>query len=110
MEDKTDFIFEDKKFNRANSNYHENIKKNIFISNITNSKIFNFILFEIIFLLLPNKIRTLKSIEIKVNKIGYNQIFGDEYTAPIPDRIIFNDRPLLILNKIIYVQSLGNSI
>ena len=79
--------------------------------NQTNSyKNINFVLFEIIFLLLLNKIGAIYLIEINVNKIGYNQIFSDEYTGTMPDRIIFNERPLLIIDKIIYVQSLDNSI
>ena len=116
MENKTDIISQNK-INRANPDKFENIKIIKFIQKSTKinlsqkySKIFNYILFEIIFLLLPNKIRTINLIEIKVNKIGYNQIFGDEYTDLIPDRIIFNERPLLILNKIIYVHSLDNLI
>ena len=117
MENKTDIISQNKNINRANPDKFKNIKIIKFIPksakiNLSQkySKIFNFILFEIIFLLLPKKIGSINLIEIKVNKIGYNQIFGDEYTDLIPDRIIFNERPLLILNKIIYVQSLDNSI
>ena len=117
MEYKTDIISKDKIINKSNSNKNETIKKNRLISKITKinlsqkySKTINFFLFEIIFLLLPNIIISEFSIEIKVNKVGYNQIFSDEYKGPLPKRIIYNEIPILILNKKIEVNSSDNRI
>ena len=117
MEYKTDIIFKDNIINKSNSNKNETIKKNRLISKITKinlsqkySKTINFFLFEMVFLLLPNIIISEFSIEIKVNKVGYNQIFSDEYKGPLPKRIIYNEIPILILNKKIEVNSLDNRI
>ena len=97
MEYKTDILFEDMRISQANLNKSQNIKKIEFISKITRinlsqkySKAINFILFEIIFLFLPNKITAKNLIEITVNNIGCNQIFGDEYTGSLPSKIIYN--------------------
>ena len=117
MENKKDIISEDKIINLANQYQVKNITKNGFIQKVFKKNIFqkyskmiNFILLEIIFLLLPKIIISEYSMDIKVNKIGYNQIFSDEYIGQFPSNILVNELPLLWIKKIIYVDSLQNSI
>ena len=117
MEDKTDISSENIIISQAKYNKRENIKKIGFIPKIskfnksqTYSKMINIILFEVIFLLLPYLITANNLIEIRVNKIGYNQIFSDEYEGDFPSKILINEKPLLMINKIIDVPSLNHLI
>ena len=66
-----------------------------------------------IFLLLPNKVVLLKDhyIEIKINKIGYNQILSDEYEGALPFTIINDEKPLFMnKHKNVYVNSINDKI
>ena len=97
MEDKTDIISENISISQANSNKQENFKKIDFIPKVskfnksqTYSKMINIILFEVIFLLLPYLITATNLIEIRINKIGYNQIFSNEYKGEFPSKILIN--------------------
>ena len=85
------------------------IKKAKFIQKFSINNLF-FILFEIIFLLMPKIITSINYIKIKVNQIGYNQIFSDGYIGPLPSKIIFNELPLLMLNKIININDANKQI
>ena len=69
------------------------------------SKIINIILFEIIFISLI-KGRHLSYehyIEINVYKAGYNQIISDEYRGTLPSKVLINDAPLFMDNKVVLV-------
>ena len=111
-------ICEDKSIYQTNSDKLEQSKNSKFILKHRNninliqrySKIISFILFEIIFLFLPKIITTINYMEIKVNQLGYNQIFSDVYTGPIPSKVLFDEMPFLLVNKIVYVESLDNPI
>ena len=90
-------ILNNKNINRSNVVKSENFKKNK-ISIIKKIKfnqkyscIINFILLEIILILLPERICYRKYyIEIKVNKEGSNQILSNEYRGTLPSKIYVN--------------------
>ena len=74
------------------------------------SKVINFILFEIISILLPKSIFSINFIEIKVNQIGYNQILSDNYNGTLPFKICVNNVPKLMRNRKVHVESINDLI
>ena len=74
------------------------------------SKVINFILFEIISILLPKSIFSINFIEIKVNQIGYNQIISDYYNDTLPSIVLINNLPILMRNKKVYAKSMDDLI
>ena len=109
---------EDKYIYPPNSDKLEQSKNTKFIRKHQNdinliqrySRVINIILFEIIFLFLPKRITTINYMEIKVNQLGYNQIFSDIYTGPMPSKVLYDEMPFLLVNKLVYVESLDNPI
>ena len=98
-----------KKFNKIESK-REKERKNL---NSKHLNIINYISLIFIFLLLPNKVVLIKEhyIEIKVNKIGYNQILSDEYEGVLPFTIINDEKPLFMdKHKNVYVNSINDII
>ena len=90
-------ILNNKNINRSNVVKSENFKKNkISIIkkikfNLKYSCIINFILLEIILILLPERAcYSQYYIEIKVNKEGSNQILSNEYRGTLPSKIYVN--------------------
>ena len=96
----------------------EILRKKVIIPNIKNIKynkgysgIINFILFEIIFILLSKRISCEQHyVEIKVNKVGYNQILSDEYRGNLPKEIIVDGISSSMLDKKVNVNSKDNLI
>ena len=92
-------VFDYKKINRINSNTKRHLKNKELIQkiqkkfNLKHSKLINFILFEIILIILPktNKLSEFM-IKIQVNKPGKNQILSDKYIGDLPS-ITINNNP-----------------
>ena len=117
MKDNADSIINEKKMSQTNKNKKESIKKINLIQKIEKlnlsqkqSKIINFILIEIISILLPKAIFSKNFMEIKVNKMGYNQIISDDYNDTRPSRVIVNNLPILMKNKKVYIESINDLI
>jgi len=109
MAEKNAIILTNDNIKQENLLKSKQIKKAKFIQKFSINYLF-FILFEIIFLLMPKIITSINYIKIKVNQIGYNQIFSDGYIGPLPSKIIFNELPLLMLNKIININDTNKQI
>ena len=100
----------------TSDNKTDNYKKQKLISKLKKintiqhqSKIINFILFEIILFLFPKQIKSASYIEIKVNKVGDNQIFSDDFSGALPSKILINGNPLMLKKKkIINIDSESN--
>ena len=92
-------VFDYKKINQINSNTKRHLKNKELIqkiqkqNNLKHSKLINFILFEIILIILPktNKLSEFM-IKIQVNKPGKNQILSDKYIGDLPS-ITINNNP-----------------
>ena len=92
-------VFDYKKINQINSNTQRHLKNKELIqkiqkqNNLKHSKLINFILFEIILIILPktNKLSEFM-IKIQVNKPGKNQILSDKYIGDLPS-ITINNNP-----------------
>ena len=73
-------------------------------------KVINFVLFEIILILLPKIVLSKNYMEITVNQKGYNQIIRDEYRDDLPEKVLVNNLPILMINKKVYVESINHII
>ena len=109
MDEKSKNVFDYTTINQINSNKKENLKKYKLTQRIKkincnqgHLKIINYILFEIILIIILPKINNIYDswIEIKVNKIGDNQILSNEYNRNLPSLIYVNDRRQLINKKV----------
>ena len=117
MENNLGSIINDNNLNQNNQNQKVNVIKSEFIRKIINKSIsrknpmvINFILFEIISILLPKLIFSKNFMEIKVNQIGYNQIISDDYNDTLPFKVFVNNVPKLLRNKKVYVESINDLI
>ena len=131
MEYRTRNVFDYTKVNRLKSNTIKFSKNKELIQKTQNikfnqrhSKIINFILLENILIILFKNIANTSfnySIEIRVNKLGENQIISNKYIGPLPSNILinnnislsFNDRKINIGNindkiKLIWYSSIIN--
>ena len=117
MVNKIDFIINQENLIQLTSdNKTDNFQKQKLISKLKkintiqhHSKIINFILFEIILFLFPKQIKSASYIEIKVNKVGDNQIFSDDFSGALPSKILINGNPLMLKKKkIINIDSESN--
>ena len=112
MENNIDFVINDNNLNQNNQYQKEIVIKSEFIRKIINKSVspkkhmaINFILFEIISILLPKLIFSKNFMEIKVNQIGYNQIISNDYNDSLPFKVFVNNVPKLLRNKKVYVES-----
>ena len=117
MENNLGSIINDNNLNKNNQNQKVNVIKSEFIRKIINKSVsrknpmvINFILFEIISILLPKLIFSKNFMEIKVNQIGYNQIISDDYNDTLPFKVFVNNVPKLLRNKKVYVESINDII
>ena len=70
-------------------------------------------LYLIIFLLsFPKIVVSLDEhfMEIKVNKVGFNQILSDEYNSALPSKVFINNKIQLLKNKTVYINSIEDII
>ena len=117
MEDNIGSIIDDNNMNRKSQYqkekitkfefYNKNKKKSLYL---IYSNVINFILFEIISILLPKTIFSINFMEIKVNQIGYNQILSDNYNGILPIKVCINSIPKLLRNRKVYVESIDDLI
>ena len=118
MEDIKEINFIDIDKNQVKHKIKENFKNKDLIQLFPNlilnqgySKIINFILFEIIFISLFKKSFSYQHYtDIKVNKIGYNQILSDEYNSNLPLNILVNGVSTTIPDKKVYIESIDYTI
>ena len=74
------------------------------------SKVINFILCEIIWILIPKTINAKNYMEITVSQKGYNQIISDKYMDDLPSKVLVNNLPILMINRKVNVESTSHII